>query len=374
MIQYFGIGTLNWILILLVVPRPAVGAAAPIFWTGSGTNDPSSCSFDYCQACPVAKFRSNCGGSSSGSCVDCSTATALPENARWTQAGFSAPCPWECIAPFVLTDGACNVLYAVSLTINVGGVTPAQAQNNIATLVAPIASLSNCGTCNYARFPEMIQCDRCYITVVLKDISTRRRLLGAVTQIGLEVVTSGGQAQAQAAATQLTALNINSQLASSGYSVAVATSPTVTVQTVASAATTMQTTMRTTPSPASGSTPSPSDSSNNTGAAVGAVVGALLGVGVIGVVVYCLVSRKQASNRGGVVVLVPVVPPRPPVPSPPYEGGPATPVATAASVNAQLGFRPTPIPPAYIQFQQPLSGIQFQQRQRFHSLPLKLRY
>ena len=389
MIPPGGASASHVILALLLASPAALSTTTPTYWIGHGQYTADSCQSATCDLCPVTQYKSNCGGSSGGSCVDCSTASTLPANAHWTQAGFSAPCPWACNPPFVLTNGACNTVYSISVTIAVG-VTVSQAQSDIAKLLAPIATLSNCGTCNYGTFPAQIQCDSCYITAVLSDITSRRRLLGSATQIGVNVVTSGGQGQAQTAASQLTVSNINTQLSNSGYqnSVSVTAAAAVASQTI-TPPTTSQTTPAptTTPHPAAATTPAPSDSSNSTGAVAGAVVGVLFGLIIIGLVVYCLVSRRQGvvvqqTSQSNGIYRLPAVPPY--QPPPPYGGVPiptaipAQPLPTAtpahsAFVNAQIGF------PPYIgmntQYQSTQGHPQhLQQRQRFHSLPVKLRY
>ena len=446
----------------------------PNTYYSSAGNLSGVCSVSPCPACSsLGYYRDSCGTvapySSVGSCLPCNS---IPANAHYltTPIAYTADtCPWACNPPYALKAGACNSAYSVAITLSIP-VAVSTVQQNIGTFLTPVAALSSCGTCVYTTYPSPIQCTNCIITAVLRDISVRRRLLGTATEVSVTVVTSGGQAQASTAVSQLSASNINAQLQGTGYSVTVTSAPvkslgvyttslpatttaaiTTAAATTAAAITTTQAALTTsgpattvspvttsslaatvgaattlgattsqpatTPIPATTSspaatqgpptttplpttapnqpatttpaptptrppstTPKSSDSPGASSATIGIVVGVIVGLVIIGVAVYFIVTSIQSHPSQ------PIAPPSQTPPAFVYPTPPATqplPAHAAFSVPHNAFLYPGAAPQA-MQMQFPTHALASQaqlaaqvnpqQRQRFYSLPATWRY
>ena len=396
----------------------AQSQTTPTYWTGPGQYTATSCPTSVCQACPVTQYRSGCGGASAGACVACSTYSALPANAQWTQAGFSGPCPWTCNSGYTLSNGACvavsNNAYAVSVGLTIP-LTASDVESSMSTLLGAVAALSECGTCNFASTPVL--CTSCSITATVTQLSSRRRMLTPSTQVVVQVVQLNGQAQAQNTVASISQATLNALLTAQNYpaSVTVSTAPTqivvtyvppttnAAIVTTSATATARQTTSKATtvkattsklptttlptttpapttaaaatpapppptvPAPVPAASPSPSSSSNS-GAVAGGVVGAIVGLIVIGVIIYLVIKGTQRP-----VVVTQIIQPQTARPT----GPPASAATLPTHPPANAAARPTGSfysfngTPRFVAANEARPGVP---AQAFHSAPPNWRY
>jgi hypothetical protein len=228
---------------------------------------------------------------------------ALNGEAYTSHGGYTNSCSFNCSFGYVSNQSQCWVKMAiittrVSLVFQIDAATFGNSKSSI---IQAFANASGCGPCVNTS-SSSVYCGICIIEInTIRLVTTARRLLATWIEVNASIQSNGTELQARDVSKKsLDATGINREFAAISIPPAMVTGaissvvvlppiPPVVVKSIEPPTSTATTT---TPPPLPPlppvPTPSPSDSgSSSTGLIAGAAGGGVVGIGLIGVVIYC---------------------------------------------------------------------------------------
>ena len=301
-------------------PRPVTTTQLPT--TSTAAIIPTTTQAPPCTLCGVGEWKTGCPG-------QCSICTNMPRNgeAYTTDGGFANLCQFNCSFGYVKNESLCwvkNAVYvtAVSMTFQMN---ISDFQANKGTLIQAFSNASGCGMCRDTAATPVI-CGICIIQVnSLQILPSSRRLLTDTIMVNSSLEVRGAETVAKQISTQsMDLVALNRELS---------TTPIPPVQSVTAALVSVTQLTPSPPPPIVASTttsaappppptPQPS-SSESAGISIGLVAGAagggIVGIGIIGLVIYCALKPAPSSKRENKQESVQKTPPPPPTPGPPAQ-------------------------------------------------------